>query len=220
MRSDCVALYVDRLGPYPKLVEQWYDESRDARTYAGPLPVVAHPPCGPYGRLRHLSKNQDPTCGPRAVQQVRELGGVLEHPRDSKLWDLCGMPRPGELPDIYGGRTVLIQQCDWGHVARKETLLYVVGPIRVEWPSKKKPTHWVSGSRERRGRCTCGHTFHMHHQGDCHECSCISYQPASKGGVLPPGMKFCSAQQRRRTPVAFAEWLLELAATARPKGER
>lgn len=44
------ALYVDARGPYPKIsgVDCW-DETRDARLYAGPWPVVAHPPCGPWG---------------------------------------------------------------------------------------------------------------------------------------------------------------------------
>lgn len=65
------ALYVDPRGPYPKMlgVECW-DEARDARTYAGPHPVVAHPPCGPWGRLRHLYRGGegDATCGPAAVE--------------------------------------------------------------------------------------------------------------------------------------------------------
>jgi hypothetical protein len=34
------------------------------------------------------------------------------------------------------------------------------------------------------------------------------------GGAAPPGIKICSAQQRRRTPLAFAEMLLSLAALA------
>lgn len=103
MRADVVALYVDPRGPYPKLVAEWYDAARDARTYEGPLPVVAHPPCGPWGRLRHLSRHDDPALAIRAVEQVRAFGGVLEHPAYSRLWDACGMARPGELPDAEGG---------------------------------------------------------------------------------------------------------------------
>jgi hypothetical protein len=32
---------------------------------------------------------------------------------------------------------------------------------------------------------------------------------------VPPGIKVCSAQQRRRTPVAFAQWLLDVAGSVR-----
>jgi hypothetical protein len=46
------ALYVDPKGIYPRLLgpEHCWDEARDARTYAGPGPVVAHPPCQRWGR--------------------------------------------------------------------------------------------------------------------------------------------------------------------------
>jgi hypothetical protein len=78
---NAAALYVDPRGPYPKLVADWYDAERDARTYAGPWPVVAHPPCGSRSKLRHLYKRDDGDCAPRALEQVRAFGGVLEHPR-------------------------------------------------------------------------------------------------------------------------------------------
>ena len=52
LRTDVSAkLYVDPRGPYPKLVADWWDEARDARNYAGPNPVVAHPPCQRWGRF-------------------------------------------------------------------------------------------------------------------------------------------------------------------------
>src|SRR5208282_2605434 len=79
------ALYVDPLGPYPLLFDvDWYDEKRDARGYDGPHPVVAHPPCGPWGQLHHRCKrDQDKEFGPLAVAAVRRHGGVLEHPAGS-----------------------------------------------------------------------------------------------------------------------------------------
>ena len=80
--SLVAALYVDPRGPYPKLLgpEMCWDEQRDARTYAGPWPVVAHPPCGPWGRLRHMCTKQDGSLAMLAIAQVRRWGGVLEQP--------------------------------------------------------------------------------------------------------------------------------------------
>lgn len=92
LREDVAVLYVDPRGPYPGLVRQWFDEERNARTYDGPLPIVAHPPCGPWGRLRHLSRHDDPAHGPHAVELVRRFGGVLEHPQHSLLFRHCEMP--------------------------------------------------------------------------------------------------------------------------------
>ena len=45
------ALFVANPGCYIGLpdVDPW-DKERDARTYAGPWPVVAHPPCVRWGR--------------------------------------------------------------------------------------------------------------------------------------------------------------------------
>lgn len=45
------ALFVSARGPYMNLpdVDAWTAE-RDARLYAGPWPVVAHPPCERWGR--------------------------------------------------------------------------------------------------------------------------------------------------------------------------
>jgi len=123
------ALYVESRGPYPRLVADWYDEQRDARTYAGPGPVVAHPPCGPWSRLRALCKagEEQRQLAIRAVEQVRAYGGVLEHPAFSALWDYMHLPRPESLfADQFGGRSYLVAQGDYGHKAPKLTWLYAV----------------------------------------------------------------------------------------------
>lgn len=191
LRTDVVALYVDPRGPYPKLLTEWYDEKRDARTYGGPWPVIAHPSCGPWGRLRHLYRGGE---GSRelaliAVEQVRRWGGVLEHPRYSQLWKFVGLPLPGEPADAYGGWTIEVAQVDWGHPARKWTWLYIVGGVPGPMPTPREPTHWISGGRGRVGK-------------------------KANTTPVPAGIKVCSAQQHRRTPIAFAEWLIELASQA------
>lgn len=127
VRSDVAALYVDPTGVYPSLVSTWYDEARDGRQYVGPLPIVAHPPCAPWSRLRAFSNGHGKDCGPIAVEQVRRFGGVLEHPADSSLFKHCGMPQPFAFPDEHGGRTVAVYQGDYGHPAPKLTWLYLVG---------------------------------------------------------------------------------------------
>lgn len=196
MDVDVAVLYVDPRGPYPSIpgVDAW-DEKRDARDYRGPLPVVAHPPCGPWGSLRHLSTKDDPNLAPIGLWQVRYWGGVLEHPRRSKLFDALNLPKPGDPPDEWGGYTVDVNQCDWGHVARKPTRLYCVGVPRseLEAPEPREPTHWCSGRRNPFPRATKG----------------------PPPGCAPAHIKFCSMQQRRRTPPDFARYLVKLARSVR-----
>ncbi len=184
------ALYIDSRGPYPAMpdVDCW-DAERDARKYAGPHPVVAHPPCGPWGQLAHLCTKQDPALAPLAVEQVRRWGGVLEHPSHSRLWRALELPRPGELP-IGNLWSLEVEQVRWGHPARKRTwLLFCRVPRSApgELPPPREPTHWCSALGKDRWKAAQGR-----------------------------GIKVASAQIRRRTPPAFARWLVDLAALARP----
>ena len=138
------ALYVDPRGPYPGLVAEWFDESRDARTYTGPGPVIAHPPCGPWGALRHMCKatHEERELALIAVGQVRRFGGVLEHPAGSRLWATCDLPLPESMfPDGFGGRSYLVAQGDYGHKAPKATWLYAVrlGPCPFKLPTGFDP---------------------------------------------------------------------------------
>ena len=142
------ALYVETGGAYYGLpdVDPW-DEARDARTYAGPHPVVAHPPCQRWGKMwfgQPLTvkrtgvrkvKGDDGGCFAAALDAVRRFGGVLEHPWGSHAWphfNLNVPPREGgwvTADYLGGGRwgwTCCVEQGRYGHYARKPTLLYAV----------------------------------------------------------------------------------------------
>jgi hypothetical protein len=196
------ALYIDPRGPYPTMpdIEPWGLPDRDAKTYPGPHPIIAHPPCGPWGRLRHFVKpgnsRQDKTCAPFAIAQVRRFGGVLEHPAGSLLWPSWNLPAPGAGADRHGGWTLELDQCRFGHVCRKRTWLYVVG-IRQDQlpplppcsgPNAGVPTHWCGGGRR-----------HLD-----------ALSPARQV-IVPAHMKVASAELRRRTPIAFANYLAQIA---------
>ena len=113
-----------------------YDMARDARTYDGPWPVVAHPPCRAWGRLAHMAKPRadEKDLARWAVAQVRRWGGVLEHPKDSKLWPDQGLPPADCSRDAFGGWTLGITQHWWGHRATKATHLYIVGCDPMDTP--------------------------------------------------------------------------------------
>lgn len=109
-----------------------YDMDRDARSYSGGLPVIAHPPCRAWGRLRKFAKprSDEKDLAFFAVDQVRKNGGVLEHPESSSLWAAADLPRPASNRieiDAYGGWTLAIAQFWFGHRAMKRTWLYIVG---------------------------------------------------------------------------------------------
>lgn len=114
-----------------------YDAERDARTFPGGLPLVAHPPCRLWGQLHALARCENPeaekSLGVWCANQVREWGGVLEHPIRSKLWAAANLPRPGER-DSFGGFTVAMPQQWFGHRAEKWSWFYVCGIEPKELP--------------------------------------------------------------------------------------
>lgn len=147
---DVVALYIDENGIYPSLTDS-YGVTKDARVYNGPWPIVAHPPCGQWGRLRAFCKANaaEKECAVRAVQQLREWGGVLEHPEGSSLWQTVGLPKPkhGQIVIVGKEMVLSVDQCDWGHPARKRTWLYVYGfKGNLTFPPKRQPTHSIRGN--------------------------------------------------------------------------
>lgn len=150
------ALFVERDGVYFGLdgVDPW-DESRDARLYAGSLPVVAHPPCQLWTNFaavnfkryggEHNRPGNDGGCFAAALAAVRRCGGVLEHPAFSRAWAAFDLPRPG-IGWSGGPREWVCEvwQSAYGHKARKRTWLFYVGlpPTALRW-ERPAGTHQV-----------------------------------------------------------------------------
>ncbi len=194
VHTTVAALYVDPHGVYANLpgVEVW-DEARDARTYAGPWPVVAHPPCARWSRwagfteaVFRLTKGEDGGCFASALEAVRTWGGVIVHPAYSEAWDAYGLPEPtvyeGWTGGICGGWSAYVEQGRYGHKAKKATWLYAYGvdPPILRW----------------------GHTPDQLHEWK------VSWHGRSKGG---PEL---TKRERSATPVEFRDVLIGIAMLA------
>lgn len=158
-----------------------YDVKRNALTFPGRLPVVAHPPCRAWGRLRGLANiiEEEKDLARWALSQVRQWGGVLEHPECSTLWLEQSLPF-GTQRDEFGGFTLSVDQHWFGHRARKRTWLYVCGCQPQEIPAysmKFEPVEfWVKHFNKRK--------------------------------IQKPVI---TDKERSATPPDFAKWLIELA---------
>lgn len=163
------ALYVDPAGVYSTLpdVEPWGLPDRDARDYAGPWPVVAHPPCARWCRLAgmvearypHLRRGEDGGTFSAALASVRRWGGILEHPAYTDAWaahDLTAPRRGGWYRDLRGEWTCHVTQSHWGHRARKGTWLLAVGVPADRLPSwpweERRGVAWVTWADHASGR--------------------------------------------------------------------
>lgn len=202
------ALYVQARGCYTGLdgVDPWPEE-RDARTYAGPWPVVAHPPCerwgrywsgGPSARVRR-EKGDDGGCFAAALASVRRWGGVLEHPADSHAWAAHGLARPPRgggwvSAGLGGGWTCCVEQGAYGHRARKATWLFAV----VQDPSTLPTLRW--------GRAT----------GDFDRLDLGYHTAEERRRAVRTGVcQRLSKNQRAATPPEFRDLLIALARGAR-----
>lgn len=158
-----------------------YDIERNASTFQGDQPVIAHPPCRAWGRLRAFAK---PRLGEKelaffAIEAVRKNGGILEHPAYSTLWKTASLPLPGQKVDEYGGYSISVDQFWFGHKARKNTWLYIVNCPKSNLPDIPLKfdavTHVVQSSKRK------GYSPHI------------------------------TKAEREITPVDFAKWLIETA---------
>lgn len=187
-----------------------FDEARDARTFAGGMPIVAHPPCKRWSSLNNLvlaryphrakefAHGNDGGLFALALAAVREWGGVLEHPAQSRAWRSFDLPRPG--PNIWqrgvcGGWCIEIDQAAFGHIARKRTWLYAFGatpplpPAPVNDPGRRVRVYRKRNADGSWSRMDDGQTHEITHAAAEH------------------------------SPPAFARWLVNLAARCAVKAE-
>ncbi len=200
------ALFVATGGCYFGLpdVDPW-DATCDARLYAGPHPVVAHPPCerwgrywsgGPSATVRRI-KGDDSGCFASALKSVRAFGGVLEHPEASHAWRTFGLaapPRHGGWvnADFMGGWTCCVEQGHYGHRARKATWLYAFG---VELPALQ----W--GASEAEIRPAAG----------------LGTKEERARAIKTGACQRMSKRERTATPLEFRDLLLSMARTAKAR---
>ena len=162
---EIAALFVDAAGVYADVdgVDPWPLE-RDARTYPGPWPVVAHPPCNAWCQLAPVNEarygravGDDSGTFAAALAAVRRWGGVLEHPAYSLAWPRFGLPVPrrGSWQSTFDdpGMVTAVCQSAYGHRARKLTWLYAVGvdPVALDW--RDVPGDAVIGGGINSGEC-------------------------------------------------------------------
>lgn len=161
------ALFVQGDGCYQYLpgVDPW-DIKRDARTYTGPYPVVAHPPCQLWGKFakinygrwggEHNRPGNDAGCFQSALNSVRQFGGVLEHPAYSYAWDAYRLPKPttrGWVNSAPNEWVCEVWQSAYGHKARKKTWLFYSGnvmPFPLRW-DRPDGSHQI-GQHDQRGK--------------------------------------------------------------------
>lgn len=188
-------------------IDAWC-EARDARLYAGPHSVVAHPPCQRWGRFWHGSTRKphqyklgdDGGCFAAALAAVRRWGGVLEHPCDSHAWRHFGLTAPkrhaGWQPaDHLGGWTCYVEQGHYGHMSRKPTWLYVSG-VRREWLPE---LNWSKGEQRLHPVALARH----------------GYAKARRIGMTAMVGGKDKTKIRNATPLAFRDVLIGIARTAR-----
>lgn len=189
--ADVAALFVRADSIYKRMrgVDCW-DAERDAMQYAGPHPVVAHPPCNRWSMINGVVLSRYPHNAAEfawgndggvfaaALQAVRRFGGVLEHPAHSRAFGHYGLPRIGRGPDEHGGWAFEVRQRDWGHRAEKRTWLYVCGIDPDDVPELPPP-----------GEAT----------------ALVVSMPECRA------VELMGKAEREHTPPAFARWLIELA---------
>lgn len=194
MTDKMVALFVAKDSIYKNLIADCYDEEKDALTYNGDFPIIAHPPCQLWGKMAKINymrwgglHNKPGNDGGKfkfALDTVERCGGIIEHPAMSNAFIYYGIGKPvlGAWTRARNGWVCEVWQSAYGHRANKKTWLYYVGLHRPKNPDFSTP----------RGACQIG--FH---------------DQRGKERNKPTLGK----HEANATPLAFAEYLIDTVLT-------
>ena len=102
-----------------------YDKLRDAYTFDLDIPIIAHPPCQQWSRLKNFAKQDrlEKELAFFCLEKIRCNGGILEHPAGSSFFKEAGI-KP----------TISVDQSLFGFPARKRTYLYFHGFKPLSFP--------------------------------------------------------------------------------------
>lgn len=94
----------------------FYDKAKDMRTFDFSCPVIAHPPCAQWSRVRNFAHDnpEEKKLAHFCLYAVRLCGGILEHPHGSEF-----------MRDVVGYENCIsVNQHWWKFPCQKKTLLY------------------------------------------------------------------------------------------------
>jgi hypothetical protein len=223
------ALFVDPRGVYPKLLGRrqcWANDLEsapgngprtrdDAREYAGPDPVVAHPPCNLWVNMAAVNwkryRRQRPAwypggddggCFAAALAAVRKYGGVLEHPAGSHAWAKYKLIKPRHPdPRRRAGLDAAI-------AAGQTSGWWYAGPNPREWTCEVWQSAYGGRMRKRTWLVYCGtrppFELNWAREPGTHQCGWFDRNKPTVG-----------KREASATPEAFALELIRLAEWSR-----
>lgn len=92
-----------------------FDIDRDAYTFTGKTPIIAHPPCQQWSRMKNFAKEntREKELAMFCLEHVQVNGGIFEHPAGSSFFKYAGITP-----------TISVNQNWFGFPGEKRTYLY------------------------------------------------------------------------------------------------
>jgi len=94
-----------------------WDIDRDAYNFTGQNPVIVHPPCAQWSRMKAkaISNKDEKNLAEFCWEKVRDNGGIFEHPAGSSFF---------KYVNADFSKIISVSQRWWGFPAEKRTYLY------------------------------------------------------------------------------------------------